>query len=44
VACFPDDIQIFDGAEWVSGTVTVGDATFDIQEDTWLYWWVTNWR
>jgi hypothetical protein len=36
--------NFFDGAEWVSGRVEVGDASFDIQEDTWLYWSVTNWR
>jgi hypothetical protein len=37
-------VSFLDGAEWVSGTVNVGDATFDIQEDTWLNWPVTNWR
>jgi hypothetical protein len=37
-------VSYLDGAEWVSGTVSVGDATFNIQEDTWLDWPVTNWR
>ncbi|SAK68555.1 hypothetical protein AWB80_03441 [Caballeronia pedi] len=36
--------NFLDGAEWVSGTVTVGDASFDIQEDTWLYWMPTGYR
>lgn len=33
-----------DGAEWVEGTVSVGDASFKIQEDTWLYWLPTGYR
>jgi hypothetical protein len=37
-------LNFFDGAEWVSGTVTVGDASFDVQEDTWLYWMPTGYR
>ena len=37
-------LNFFDGAEWVSGTVSVGDASFDIQEDTWLYWLPTGYR
>lgn len=37
-------LNFLDGAEWVSGTVTVGDASFDIQEDTWLYWMPTGYR
>jgi hypothetical protein len=36
--------NFFDGAEWLSGTVTVGDASFDVQEDTWLYWMPTGYR
>ncbi|GJH08762.1 MULTISPECIES: hypothetical protein [Caballeronia] len=36
--------NFLDGAEWVSGTVTVGDASFDVQEDTWLHWMPTGYR
>lgn len=32
------------GAEWVSGTVRVEDASFNVQEDTWLYWMPTGYR
>jgi hypothetical protein len=36
--------NFFAGADWVSGTVSVGDATFQVGEDTWLYWHITNYR
>jgi hypothetical protein len=38
------EFNFLDGAEWVSGTVSVGDASFAIQEDTWLYWLPTGYR
>ncbi|MCE4541716.1 MULTISPECIES: hypothetical protein [unclassified Caballeronia] len=36
--------NFLDGAEWVSGTVDVGDASFNVQENTWLYWMPTGYR
>jgi hypothetical protein len=36
--------SFLDGADWVSGTVSVGNASFAIQEDTWLYWLPTGYR
>jgi hypothetical protein len=36
--------NFYDGAEWVTGTVSVADASFKILEDTWLYWFVTDYR
>ncbi|WP_277183419.1 hypothetical protein [Caballeronia sp. BR00000012568055] len=36
--------NFFDGADYVSGSVQVGDASFEIGEDTWLYWLPTNFR
>jgi hypothetical protein len=36
--------NFLDGADYVSGTVQVGDASFEIGEDTWLYWLPTNSR
>jgi len=36
--------NFFDGADTLSATVNVGDASFAIGEDTWLYWPITNWR
>jgi hypothetical protein len=36
--------SFLDGAEWVEGTVNVGSASFEIQEDTWLYWLPTGYR
>ncbi|WP_244815363.1 hypothetical protein [Caballeronia sp. Lep1P3] len=36
--------NFLDGAEWVSGTVSVGDASFNVKEDTWLYWMPTGYR
>jgi hypothetical protein len=36
--------NFFDGADHLSGVVSVGDANFEIEEDTWLYWFVTGWR
>jgi hypothetical protein len=38
------EFNFLDGAEWVSGTVSVGNASFTIQEDTWLYWPLTGYR
>jgi predicted 2-oxoglutarate/Fe(II)-dependent dioxygenase YbiX len=38
------EFKFLDGAEWVSGTASVGDASFAIQEDTWLYWLPTGYR
>jgi hypothetical protein len=38
------EFNFLDGAEWVSGTASVGDASFAIQEDTWLYWLPTGYR
>ncbi|WP_162916129.1 hypothetical protein [Burkholderia sp. PAMC 26561] len=36
--------NFFDGADYVSGTVNVGDATFNVGENTWLYWAPTGFR
>lgn len=36
--------NFFDGADYVSGTVDVGDATFEVGENTWLYWAPTGFR
>ena len=36
--------NFFDGADYLSATVDVGDASFHVGEDTWLYWVVTNFR
>jgi len=36
--------NFFDGADYISGVVNVGDASFRIDEDTWLYWQITDWR
>jgi hypothetical protein len=37
-----DNARIFfnflDGADHLSGVVSVGEASFKIEEDTWLYW------
>jgi hypothetical protein len=38
------EFNFLDGAELVRGTVSVGDASFAIQEDTWLYWLRTGYR
>ncbi|CAN7547031.1 hypothetical protein LJR029_001524 [Caballeronia sp. LjRoot29] len=37
-------LNFVDGADNLDGVVEVGDASFTIQEDTWLYWPITNWR
>jgi hypothetical protein len=37
-------LNFFDGADHLSGVVSVGDASFEIDEDTWLYWPVTGYR
>jgi hypothetical protein len=36
--------NFLDGADWVSGTVNVGDASFEVGENTWLYWLPTGFR
>lgn len=36
--------NFLDGADNLSATVDVGDTSFAIGEDTWLYWPITNWR
>lgn len=36
--------NFFDGADHLSGVVSVGDASFQIEEDTWLYWLYTGFR
>jgi hypothetical protein len=38
------EVNFLDGAEWVSGTASVADASFAIREDTWLYWLPTGYR
>jgi hypothetical protein len=38
------EFNFLDGAEWVSGTAIVGDASVATQEDTWLYWLPTGYR
>ena len=37
-------LNFFDGADHLSGVVSVGDASFKIEEDTWLYWLFTGYR
>jgi len=36
--------NFFGGADYLSGTVDVGDATFEVGENTWLYWAPTGFR
>ena len=36
--------NFFDGADYLSATVDVGDASFQVGENTWLYWAFTNFR
>jgi hypothetical protein len=38
------EFNFLDGAEWVSGMASVGDASFAIQEDAWLYWLPTGYH
>ncbi|WP_089164289.1 hypothetical protein [Caballeronia sordidicola] len=37
-------LNFFDGADHLSGVVSVGDVSFKVEEDTWLYWPVTGYR
>lgn len=36
--------NFFDGADYVSAVVQVGDRSFKVDEDTWLYWGFTGFR
>jgi len=36
--------KFMDGADHLSGVVSVGDVSFKVEEDTWLYWPVTGYR
>lgn len=36
--------NFYDGADYVSAVVQVGDKSFDVGEDTWLYWLFTGFR
>jgi hypothetical protein len=33
-----------DGADYLSAVVQVGDTSFEVEEDTWLYWVFTGFR
>lgn len=33
-----------DGADYLSAVVQVGDTSFKVEEDTWLYWLFTGFR
>jgi hypothetical protein len=37
-------LNFADGTDNLSGVVSVGDASFEVQEDTWLFWLPTNHR
>jgi hypothetical protein len=37
-------LNFFDGADHLGGVVSVGDASFKVEEDTWLDWLFTGFR
>lgn len=36
--------NFMDGADYLSAVVQVGDTSFKVEEDTWLYWLFTDFR